>query len=172
MKQRKWLMGVLLLFPVLSLLVFGLLQSRSQTASKAPMSFGGFTVASIPIQQRNRSNPFSPETLVKIKINIAQNLLGKHLFPMSTASKMRVKNEHLSDVRGVKYFLTVPANSLAPKEKLNVTSMLIERDGSAITYYYQLNLAQYPKSAGTMILHAVYVTDNGFQLPASVVVRK
>ena len=172
MKQRKWLMGMLLLLPALALLTFGLLQSRSQAASKAPVSFAGFTIEPIPVQQRNRSNPFAPDTLVKIKINIAKNFLGSRVFPKHFPSEMRVKNEHLSDALGVNYFSTAPANSLAPRGKINANPMLIAGDGSAITYYYQLNLAQYPKSAGAMTFHAVYVSGNGFQLPVSVVVRK
>lgn len=169
MKQHKWTMGGLLLIPVVALLVFGFWLSRSQAASKAPLSFGGFTVEPLPKIRRNRANPFAPDTLVKIKINIATNPVSKRISPFSAASKMRVSNEHLSDVRGVKYFNTAPRGAVG---SIHAGSTSIEGDGSAKTYEYALNLAQYPKSVGPLTFHAIYATDTGFQLPVSVVVRK
>ena len=168
MKQSKRKVYALLLLAVIALPVCGF--SCSQAAPKSPISFGGATVAVIPIQRRNRHNPLSPDTLAEIKINIAQNAFTKRIYPMATASKIRDTNQYLSDARGVKYFWTAPANSLAPRSKFNAASMLLDGDGSAVTYSYQINLAQYPKSAGRITFHATYVI-NDFRVPVSVVVR-
>jgi hypothetical protein len=173
MMKRNWIIGVLLSLSIVALVVFGLLLPGLQATPQAPLSFGGLTVTTIPLQQRNRSDALSPDTLAQIKINIAQPLFKGRLSPFSNASMIRVKNEHLSDSRGMKYFLTAPAKSGGPAGKISAGSMTIDGDGRAKTYDYRLNLAQYPKSAGTITFHSTYYfLDNDFELPVSVVVRK
>lgn len=167
MKRFKGTDLILMILPVLGLVLIGLWQP----SSTLPVTFGGASVARIPLHERNQANPYFPDTRLSVFVNRQQPPWPRRLWVQYTVQP-KPHSSYLLDSRGRKYThlkdyggLSYVGNVWGGSGRDNGSIHSIGRD-------YRFHLAQIPASAGEVTFHTTYaVKDGGVELPVSVMVR-
>jgi hypothetical protein len=164
MRKVKAKEFIVLFLPVLALAGLALYRPKSTPT----LVFSKVYVGPIPLKQRNRANPFYPDTRITIEIGYRKPFFLNRLWEKRSIL-LKPNSSYLTDARGRKYSYLKDYNGSSSYVG-NVKGG--HGNEEQISYIHEVHLAQIPPSAGKITFHSTYYADDGFTLPVSAVLRR